>query len=132
MSGCPTTTVEAHENCGAPPMGLAGYPGPFSSPQLDNQYKVVAQRNKPSGAPSSFLVACEASLRARGIIYYKTNPGDCPRPTGPSSGIGGGQIVGLSGMAASGAIGGLGAAGGGFWPPPPRGLGAKRVVRAGG
>lgn len=89
-------------------MGLYGYPGP-NVPD-DSQYAIVARRNKPASAPSDFPIACEAMLRARGLIYYKNNPGDCGAPP-PVAGFGSGQIVGLSGTAASGVIGGLGAAG---------------------
>lgn len=105
---CPSTSAQAYENCGAPPQGLYSYPGGFTSPNLDGQYAIVAKRNTPPGAPSSFAMVCEACLRARGLIYWKSTPGDCPKPTA-STGIGGGQVVGLSGQAAAGVLGGVGA-----------------------
>lgn len=51
---------------------------PFAS-----YYPVVSQRNMPLQATSKnnggFLVICEGMLRARGLIYYKKSPGDCPQ-----------------------------------------------------
>jgi hypothetical protein len=110
--GCDSSSAQAYESCGAPAQGLYSYPGGTGGfPGFDdNQYAIVARRNKPAGAPASFAAVCEAMLRARGIIYWKNNPGDCPAPVG-ASGFGSGQIVGLSGHAASGILGGLGAAG---------------------
>lgn len=110
MSGCSTSSAQAYEDCGAPAQGLFAYPGPPFPSDVQSQYSIVALRNKPSGAPSGFSAVCEACLRSRGLIYWKTSPGDCPAPVAPS-GFTSGQIVGLSGNAASGVIGGLGAVG---------------------
>jgi hypothetical protein len=107
MSGCSATSVSVYENCGAPPMGLASY-NPLD-PNAAAIRAAVAQ-SKPSGAPSGYPITCEAMLRAGGMIYWRTSPGDCPAPTAPG-GITSGQIVGMSGTAASGVIGALGAAG---------------------
>lgn len=103
--------VAGYESCGVA-FGLAAYPGLF--PTGVNP-AIVAARNIPQGIASAaaitrFKTLCEACLRARGLIYWKSQPGDCPAPTGVP-GITSGQIVGLSGMAASGVVGGLGAAG---------------------
>jgi hypothetical protein len=111
MADCSYSSAMAYENCAAPPQGLYPYPGLPGLPQdIDRQYAVVALRNKPSSAPAGFAVLAEACLRARGILYHKSVPGDCGRAAAPS-GITSGQIVGLSGMAASGVVGGLSAAG---------------------
>lgn len=109
MAGCAPTSVQSYEACG-PAQGLYAYPGPIGIPGLDPQYKLVAMRNKPAGSPADFAIVCEACLRARGLLYWKQNAGDCPAPAA-IPGISSGQIVGLSGQAASGVLGGLGAAG---------------------
>jgi len=46
-------------------------------------YPVVMKRNAPQGVGNlaSFLERGEANLRARGLIYYKKNPGDCGQGT---------------------------------------------------
>jgi hypothetical protein len=67
-------------------------------------------QSMPAGAPKGYPVVCEAMLRAGGFIYYKSSPGDCGTPP-QVSGIQSGQIVGLSGQAASAGIGVIGAAG---------------------
>jgi len=107
MSGCSTSSAQTYENCGAPGNGLALYNA------LDPNaaaIKAAVASSKPPGANASYLIVAEAMLRAGGIIYYKVNPGDCPAPA-VGSGVTAGQIVGLSGSAASGVVGGLGAAG---------------------
>lgn len=107
MSGCPSTSVQAYENCGAPPMGLLSYNA------LDPNaaaMKAAAASSKPSGTKPEYVIGCEAMLRAGGLIYWKTNPGDCPAPQAPS-GITSGQIAGLSGQAASGVVSGFAAVG---------------------
>jgi hypothetical protein len=106
--------MSAFENCNAGPEGLLAYPG-YPIPD-DKQYYITAVRNTPGnfvGATkkAGFVALCEACLRARGILYSKQSPGDCGSGSSPISGIGSGQIVGLSGQAASGVVGGLGAAG---------------------
>lgn len=68
------TSVAVFESYGAP-QGLRAYNpnDPFAS-----FYKAIVARNTPSGVDaSSFGVQCEAMLRARGLIYWKSNPGDC-------------------------------------------------------
>ena len=59
----------------------------------------VAQNSVPSKAPSTFVTACTASLICRGIIYFKSNPGDCGSPTGLD--LENAQLTGLAGNAAS-------------------------------
>lgn len=103
--------VSTYESCGAPE-GLLSYPGLVPSGVSPS---IVAARNIPAGISGSqaqirFRTLCEACLRARGLIYWKSQPGDCPAPS-PIPGISTGQVVGLSGTAASGVIGGLGEAG---------------------
>lgn len=108
---CSQTTAQAWEDCAGSAQGLLPYPGYTGLPSgFDNLYTIVATRNRPSGTNSGFMVGCVASLRARGLIYMKKNPGDCGTPLGVP-GFSSGQIVGLSGQAASGVIGGIGAAG---------------------
>lgn len=106
---CSQTTAQSWENCGGPPMGLLSYPGLPVPASVEALYKVIATRNNPTGN-ANFVPPCEANLRARGLIYMKKNPGDCGAPAGVP-GFGSGQIVGLSGQAASGVVGGIGAAG---------------------
>jgi len=110
MSGCPGTSAQAYEDCGAPAQGLSRYPGFLTGSAIDAAIRSAVLQSKPSGAPSSYAVVCEAMLRAGGLIYYKSNPGDCGAPPAPG-GITSGQVAGLSGSAASGVIGGLGAVG---------------------
>lgn len=106
---CSQATAAGWENCAGVPAGLLPYPGLGSPVFPDSQYRIVAMRNNPTGKPS-FVPPCEANLRARGLIYMKSTPGDCGSGS-RTAGFGSGQIVGLSGTAASGVIGGLGAAG---------------------
>lgn len=106
--------VAGFENCGGPPMGLLAYPG-MGLVSNDSIYAAIAKRNKPASITGASAIIrwntlAEACLRARGLIYSKSNPGDCPAPSS-IGGIGSAQIVGLSGTAASGVVGGLGAAG---------------------
>lgn len=91
-------------------MGLLPYPGLPVPDSVARLYPIVAQRNTPGGASPNFHFPCEANLRGRGIIYLKSRPGDCGAPSGVP-GLSSGQVVGLSGSAASGVVGGLGAAG---------------------
>jgi hypothetical protein len=60
----------------------------------------VANNSIPPGAPSDFATVCQASLIARGIIYFKSNPGDCPVVT--PLGITNAQLTGLAGQTAAG------------------------------
>lgn len=108
---CSVASAASYESCAAPPQGLFGYPGSgLGGASLDPSYALVAARNKPSGAPADFAIVAEACLRARGLIYFRNNPGDCGAPPGVPS-FTSGQIVGLSGGAASGVVGGLGSVG---------------------
>lgn len=114
MTTCPIRVgdVAGYESCIAPPMGLYSYPGISVSTDINSLYALVSQRNAPPGVEKSFATFCEASLRARGLLYYKSSVGDCGSAVGsPTAGINSGQIAGLTGTAASGVIGGLGAAG---------------------
>ena len=106
MSGCQANTPQQYEDCGAPAMGLARY---GVDPNV-SAIKAAVQQSQPSGAPSGYLNVCEAMLRAGGLIYYKSTPGDCGSISVPT-GISSGQITGLAGGAASGVVGGLGAVG---------------------
>lgn len=124
MAGCVSTytpvtpnSIQAYQNCEAPAEGLLPYPGmPGLTGDVDAQYDIVSTRNTPGGLTTVaqkalFKVGCVASLRARGLLYSKATPGDCGRPSSMVQGFSSGQIAGLSGTAASGVIGGLGAAG---------------------
>lgn len=106
---CPTTSAQAYENCGAPALNLQSY-GAIGNGRVAGWIATAVAQSKPAGAPSSYATVCEAMLRARGLIYYKTNPGDCGDPQAVNS-FGTPQIVGLSGSGASGVVSGLGAAG---------------------
>lgn len=106
--GCVQSNVQGWEDCAGVAEGLYPYPG-LTSAMPDSIYDVVATRNNATGNPG-FVAPCSASLRARGLIYYKKTPGDCGSGARPA-GFGSGQVVGLSGQAASGVIGGLGVAG---------------------
>jgi hypothetical protein len=81
----------------APACGLPS--SNFVPSEFQAQCSTVAARHVPSGAPSDFVTVCTASLIARGIIYFKSTPGDCPQPT--QLGITDAQITGLAGSAAS-------------------------------
>jgi hypothetical protein len=107
MSGCSTASVQAYEDCGASAQGLL----PYDATDINTKaIQAAVASATPNGAPSSFKVVAEAMLRSGGLIYYKSNPGDCGTPS-PIPGIGVPQIAGLSGSAGSGVVGGLGAAG---------------------
>lgn len=107
MAGCVQTDVATWENCGCVPAGLLGYNA--GDPNAGAITAAVLQSRPPS-APSGYNVVCEGMLRAGGLCYWKTNPGDCGAPQ-MIPGITSGQIVGLSGQAASGVTGALGVAG---------------------
>ncbi len=62
----------------------------------------VAQNSIPPGAPSDFATVCWASLVARGIIYFKSNPGDCP--TQSPIGLSNAQLTGIAGGLAGAGI----------------------------
>jgi hypothetical protein len=78
-----STTV----NWNSIPAGLAvapacGLPASrFVPASLQSQAQTVAQGNVPPSAPSDFVPYCTACLIARGLIYFKNNPGDCGTPT---------------------------------------------------
>jgi hypothetical protein len=89
------------------PQGLKPYnpSDPFAS-----YYAAVVARNTPPGAnQANFAIACEGCLRARGLIYFKKTPGDCPVNYKVSNGEL--QAVSLGQAAAGTATGILGAAG---------------------
>lgn len=106
MSGCAQTSVSGWESCGCGPLGLAGY----GADPNDSAIKAAVAQSTPPGAPSGYATVCEAQLRAGGLCYWKSSPGDCGAPAA-IPGITSGQIAGLSGAASSGVIGGLGVAG---------------------
>lgn len=111
MSGCPSTSVQAYEDCGA--VGAPGVGTLAKYNSLDPNaaaIKAAVAASTPPGADSSYAIVCEAMLRSGGLLYWKNNPGDCPAPTAPG-GISSGQIAGLSGQAATGALSGIQAAG---------------------
>jgi hypothetical protein len=57
---------------------LCGLPAKnFAPSQFWTQAQTCATNAVPPGAPAIFVVPCTAALIARGIIYYKNNPGDC-------------------------------------------------------
>jgi hypothetical protein len=102
-----TTTV----NWNNIPSGLAvapacGLPSSrFVPAALQGQALTVAQGSVPPSAPSDFVPYCAACLIARGIIYFKNNPGDCGTPTqiqpSTTTQIEQGAAAGISSMAGS-------------------------------
>jgi hypothetical protein len=86
---------------------------------VDTKYPwaAIAARNKPGQAPDDFNTVCEGNLRARGLVYFKSNPGDCPSVAKPS--LSNADITGLAtkvgttglaaGLAATGALVGVAA-----------------------
>lgn len=109
MAGCsPAAGVAAYENCG---VGLVPSLQPYNSNDPNAAaIRAAVVQSQPSGAPANYAIAAEACLRAGGILYWNADGSACAFPT-VSGGVTSGQIVGLSGSAASGIFGGLGAAG---------------------
>jgi hypothetical protein len=63
-------------------VGGVYYPSdPFAS-----QYPTIAVNEKPAKAPAGTEFLIEACLRYRGIIYWKSKPGDCGTATKQSAG----------------------------------------------
>jgi hypothetical protein len=107
MTSCALTSVPAYQSCECANLGLASY----GADPNDAAIKAAVASAAPSGVRlADFKTAAEAMVRAGGLCYFKTNPGDCGSPSA-LPGITSGQIAGLSGSAASGVVGGLGAAG---------------------
>lgn len=71
-------TVQDYLN-NAPSVGLLS--SNFVPASFRSQCGSVAQNSVPPGAPATFITACTASLIIRGILYFKSNPGDCGSPT---------------------------------------------------
>jgi hypothetical protein len=107
---CPTTSAQAYENCFAPALFLQSYGAIGLEPQLSAWVVAAVAQSKPPGVNATYAIACEACLRARGILYYHSTPGDCGAPSS-IPGVAAPQIAGLSGSAAGGIASGLGAAG---------------------
>lgn len=106
-TSCTQTDIAGYMACECANQGLA----PYGFDTNDAAIKAAVAQSIPSGAnAANFSRGCEAMLRAGGLCYFKSNPGDCGSPSA-IPGITSGQIVGLSGSASSGVIGGLGAAG---------------------
>jgi hypothetical protein len=76
-------------------------------------YKTVSARNVPPGITpgqftEDFKQLCEACLRARAILYYKENPGDCGTATPvPGGGLVQGLKLGSLGLSTATKIAGL-------------------------
>lgn len=92
----------------APAVGLS--PANFVPAQFQSICQSVAQNSVPQKAPSTFVTACTASLIIRGILYFKSNPGDCGSPT--QLNLSDVQLTGLAGSAASAATKTIGAVAG--------------------
>jgi hypothetical protein len=79
---------------------IVGLPASNFVPQsLRSIASGVAQNSVPAKAPATFVTACTASLICRGIIYFKSTPGDCGSPTGLD--LEDAQLTGLAGSAVS-------------------------------
>ena len=92
---------------------LYGLPAKNFVPQsLWSLAGTVAARHIPPGAPPNFVIACQADLIARGIIYWQTNYVPCGKvaPVAPNeltTGVEGSAIAGISAMAGA-ALPGIG------------------------
>jgi hypothetical protein len=75
-------------------------PSNFVPSNLQSLCASVAGNSIPPSAPADFALVCQASLIARGIIYFKSSPGDCGTPT-PLN-LGNAQLAGEAGQIASG------------------------------
>jgi len=84
----------------APAVGLS--PSNFVPSAYQSICAAVAQNSVPTKAPSTFVTACTGSLIIRGILYFKSNPGDCG--TGTKLGLQDAQLTELAGGAASAAL----------------------------
>jgi hypothetical protein len=81
------------------------------------QALTVANRHVPTGFsnPSGWVVLCQAMLIARGLVYFKNNPGDCGTPapisfnSADATQIAGGVASGIAAMAGA-ALPGIGIA----------------------
>lgn len=73
-------------------------------------YITISNNNVPPSAPSNIRTTIECCLRARGILYYKSTPGDCALPSKPS-GIGGVKLGMQIGESSLGTVSALGTAG---------------------
>lgn len=69
----------ANYKANAPLTGLSA--SNFVASKFESLALQTANSHIPPKAPSTFPVACQASLVCRGIIYFKSNPGDCGSPT---------------------------------------------------
>jgi hypothetical protein len=59
-----------------------GLPAAYFAPQsFSSLAAAIAQRNVPAKAPSGFVTLTTACLIARGMISWKSSPGDCGSPT---------------------------------------------------
>jgi hypothetical protein len=99
--------TQAQYLAAAPLVGL--YPSGFVPASLQSLAATVAQQNEPAGAPDDWVLVCTASLIARGLIYFKSNPGDCGTPTQYQLGTAQQITLGIANGAAS-ALPGIGAA----------------------
>lgn len=118
MAGCPPVqnSVSAFENCFAPPLGLMTYGqleavSNIPAAQIAGWIQTAISQSKPPNVNASYNNECESMLRARGLLYCHTTPGDCGSAPPPGSAIATPQVVGLGAAAGSGVISGLGAAG---------------------
>ncbi len=82
----------------APQCGLPS--NNFVPQSLWDTCATVAQRNVPAKAPKGFVTLATACLIARGMIYWKSNPGDCG--TASRVDLSNSQITGEVGGAISG------------------------------
>lgn len=80
----------------APAVGLS--PANFVPSKWRSICQDVANNSIPTKAPSTFSLACNASLIIRGLLYFKSNPGDCGSPT--SLDLENASLTGFAGNAA--------------------------------
>ena len=66
MSGCPGTSAQAYEDCGAPAQGLSRYPGFLTGSAIDAAIRSAVLQSKPSGAPSSYAEYADCVAKGDG------------------------------------------------------------------
>lgn len=80
--------------------------------QFAQNYQTIANNETPPNAPKDIRTTIESCLRARGILYYKSKPGDCALPSMPSSStVKTGIQITESSLGAASTLGTLGVAG---------------------
>jgi len=78
--GVDTSKFEVNDYLKVAP--ACGLPAPYFIPtQFDSLAATIAERNVPAKAPAGFVKLATACLIARGMIVWKSSPGDCGSQT---------------------------------------------------